>query len=493
MGDGATEDIGLHPDQSTADTISSNCVPIIFVPGVMGSRLAIISGRTWDPDDATAMAQWVSYFSGGKQKTRRALRPASTPATTLTDFPSGWVTEKANKAAGIRSAHDEILANARCRELARVIVGTDDEDTLVRYYSEVRNWASVAWGFYGSILMYLEAVLNPTGDDPSFPVYAFGYDWRRSNTESGLALSDFIQSTVARHSSRASEVVLVTHSMGGLVVRGGLAVNGFMAKSVRGVVHTAQPSNGAACCYRRFLTGNQPPLDSAAATPDKILANIIGTNAPAYTYNMSGLPGPLQLLPNHLYSQSIGVPWLDGQGIPQDLSGIYDLYRLPGFPGIVGMAERAEADCATKDEKTSHGVRSDLLVNLNEAQGFHRSVATTAHARTYVIFSTGLLTDHSISFEALGGTIEPLERPQTQFSRDGDDVVDEWNHIRFHRRSEGDGTVDEVSGRCPNLSVLPPTPERAATPLEHAKLFADADFRTQVLNYVRRLLTPGSP
>jgi hypothetical protein len=338
--------------------------------------------------------------------------------------------------------------------------------------------------------MFLETMLNPSGDDPSFPVYAFGYDWRQSNTTSGLALSQFISSTIARHTI-ASQVILVTHSMGGLVVRGGLAHDGFMATHVAGVVHTAQPSNGAVVCYRRFLTGARPPVDSMATKPEQILANIIGADGQSYAYNMSGLTGPLQLLPNSLYSQSLGVPWLDGEGIDsQSVSAVYDLYRQPGLPGIMGIAEAAEANCASGAEKKSHQVTGDLRDNLTEAAGFHQTVATTAHDRTYVLFSTGLLTDHSITFEGLGGVIEdPAARPSDQYRRDGDDVIDDWNHIQFHRRFEGDGTVDEVSGRCPNLKVSPPTPERSASPLQHAALFPV--MNDQVLHYVRRLLTPS--
>jgi hypothetical protein len=333
-------------------------------------------------------------------------------------------------------------------------------------------------------------MLNPSGDDPSFPVYAFGYDWRQSNTTSGLELSRFISSTIARH-TLASQVILVTHSMGGLVVRGGLAHDGFMVSRVAGVVHTAQPSNGAAVCYRGFLTGSRPPFDPMAATKDKLLANIIGADPQSHAYNMSGLAGPLQLLPNSLYSQSLGVPWLEGQGLDsQSVSAIYNLYRRPSLPGIMGIAEAAEANCASKAEKASHQVTGDLRDNLTEAEGFHQTVVNTAHDRTYVLFSTGLLTDHSISFEGLGGVREdPAARPRDRYRRDGDDVIDDWSHIRFHRRFDGDGTVDEVSGRCPNLKVLPPTPERAESSLPHAGLFPV--LNDQVLHYVRRLLTPS--
>ena len=41
------------------DTINTQVVPILFVPGVMGSRLDI-SGTIadWDPDDKVEMADW---------------------------------------------------------------------------------------------------------------------------------------------------------------------------------------------------------------------------------------------------------------------------------------------------------------------------------------------------------------------------------------------------------------------------------------------------
>jgi hypothetical protein len=40
--------------------------------------------------------------------------------------------------------------------------------------------------------------------------------------------------------------------MGGLVLRGALLANDKLADKIRGVVHGAQPTNGAVVCYRRF-------------------------------------------------------------------------------------------------------------------------------------------------------------------------------------------------------------------------------------------------
>jgi len=50
------------------------------------------------------------------------------------------------------------------------------------------------------------------------PVHAFGYDFRRSNFDSGDALLAFIANVIASHPG-AEQVILVTHSMGGLVAR----------------------------------------------------------------------------------------------------------------------------------------------------------------------------------------------------------------------------------------------------------------------------------
>jgi hypothetical protein len=155
------------------------------------------------------------------------------------------------------------------------------------------NWATVLWGFYGKLLGLRETTFN---SDLEHPVFACGYDWRSSNAESGVAFAAFIGKVLSGFSGKAKDVIVITHSMGGLVVRAALASAGSLDAQIRGVIHGAQPSNGAVLMYRRFFTGANPSLDGWGR--DWALGRIMGSDPATFAYNLSGASGPIQLLPN---------------------------------------------------------------------------------------------------------------------------------------------------------------------------------------------------
>ncbi len=510
MGDTST--LQTHDDGSTCDTVSTLCVPIIFVPGVMGSRVQIMSGRTWDPDSTTARLMWLSATDASRQKTRRALRahgasggPPPTPGKVMTDWGSG-----PGKA---------ICSNDRCRAIGAYATGAPADDAsatgqdpdaiggyatgmqdeaIAAYYATTRNWASVAWGFYGDLLIFLEATLNKDRDDPAFPVYACGYDWRKCALESGAEVAKFIEDIVSKYSAVASDAIVITHSMGGLVSRAALVAEPGVVSKIRGIIHGLQPSLGAVTCYRRFFTGASPPADREAKAADKVLNRIMGMEPAQFGYNMSGLPGPLELLPNHMFSTYFGGNWIEGLDSSFDLSAIYGVYARPSAPGIAGIVAWGEETVGTREQKKDHTVRADFVANLAVAKSFHESLETVAHPRTYVLYSTGLRTDHSLAFLNLNGSISsPGDRPKVRWrpSESGDDLTDLWTEVTYRRTNEGDGTVPAASAQCPALSpaALPPTPEAAAKALEHSAAYADPTFNAQVLGYIWRLLCPGSP
>ncbi|HZU84698.1 MAG TPA: hypothetical protein VE987_17330 [Polyangiaceae bacterium] len=485
--------IQLH-DDGEFDTIASSCVPIVFVPGVMGSRIDLpAEGLTWDPDyPLRRMAAWYSVFKDGKQTTRRALSVDRTAATVLTEL-SG-------------DAQGAIRRNAALRAIGGAAIGGDhlDDDDLTRYYGEVRGWAGVPWSKYGLVLTRLEAALNPDPDNPRRPVYAFGYDWRQSNTDSGMELARFIGDVLGRHSSTARDVIVVTHSMGGLVLRGALAHDGFLDAKIRGVVHGAQPSNGAPPCYRRFLTGATPPVDGDDL-PSSVINNIQGTTPQQYAYNLSGLPGPLQLLPNHVYQRYFDEgSWMEGLDGSVDLGDVYAIYRRPGVPGIAGVVAFAQEDCGTREERSTHAVTADFARHLQDAEGFHRTVCSVAHRNTYAVYSTNVNTDRAIRFDNLNGSITSVNPRPTgggcaptraigapagtrwAVSDDGAGLTDRWNDITYIRSPAGDGTVPAVSARCPALTLLEPA--RAVSGAQHADVYANAAFDAIVEECVRKLL-----
>jgi hypothetical protein len=439
--------VALHPaGTATADASSASYTPIIFVPGVMGSRFTTTaSERAWDPDDTGAMALWISHREEAVQRNKLALSVSRTSAVVISHFPSTAELTDGN-------AHSLLLNEA----IDRLVAATEGKDklgelerakTITEFYAE-RGWAGVSWAFYGALLMYLETNLNPDPKHPHCPVYAFGYDWRQSNAISGAQLSSFVSSVLAKNPS-AKSVIVVTHSMGGLVTRGALAYDSAVAAKIRGVVHCLQPSNGAVACYRRFYTGATAPLDPVTEfIPDNVLQNILGPTSAAFAYNMSDCDGPLELLPNHVYQKYYGSgKWLAGIYPESDLANIYEIYSSMDPPGLAGFVKKGQDDLGTDAEKNGDSVVKRFVTRMTSAKGFHGTVETVAHPHTYALYSTGRSTDDSIEFLAPDYQLPPQA---DRWSIYGGPVefIDTQRKIIYRQKADGgDGTVPEVR-RC---------------------------------------------
>jgi hypothetical protein len=490
--------VQIHGDGNTCDTFNSSIVPIVFVPGVMGSRITMSgAGRSWDPDVVygAAMLQWLPVTNSGLQTNRRALAPRYSTAKTVRTLGSeGASAIKGNAALGA------IFSNATtdgANTATAPLDGTTLSDySIDQYYGTVRNWASVAWGFYGAFLMWLEAQVNGS---LQHPLYVFGYDWRSSNDISGGNLATFIGSVISACQG-AQDVIVITHSMGGLVLRGALSASPDVASQIRGVIHGAQPSNGAVVCFRRFFTGCTSQLDGGGRAFSKqwavslLLNKIMGDTPAKYAYNMSGIPGALELLPNHVYQSSItdGSQWLAMDGAPDgglDLSGIHALYRTYSWPGLIGPADAAQSSVATTAELDENRMVNEMTANLGTVERFHRSIETMAHPNTLVAYSDGLGTDVRVQFDAYPADAQSWVQPSVVLNggatSDGPNIV-------VYKEASGDGTVPSVSGSCPSLTLA--RPAQYVSGIDHAAVYSDGGFQEAIITYVNMLLAvqPGS-
>lgn len=150
-----------------------------------------------------------------------------------------------------------------------------------------------------------------------YPVHAMGYNYLKSNTESAKIIADRIRGLVRGYQKRGfkcDEVIIVTHSMGGLLARAlihpkyGKLLND-PALKLLGIYHNVMPTLGAAAAYKRMRFGFQ----EKDAIKDKIFAQIIGIDGENATAILANAPAPLELLPAAGY----GKEWLkvvDGQG-----------------------------------------------------------------------------------------------------------------------------------------------------------------------------------
>jgi pimeloyl-ACP methyl ester carboxylesterase len=249
---------GLETDVQNRIYVEREIVPIIFVPGIMGSRLRRRSDKVkiWDPDDAKFM---VKKF--------------------------GWVkvTAAERKALLIGSEFSETYADVSEDDAKHNKKFADRHDPT----REKRGWGGVMWGSYGAFLKKLQKRQWPTPLQACFelPVHAFGYNWSASNGDAGKALKEYIDKTIAEYGEggyskdgrkrECNKVIIVTHSMGGLVARSACVVHGAEEK-VLGVIHGVQPAAGSPAAYWRMKAGfgktrtrpQQELLGLAAQSPE---------------------------------------------------------------------------------------------------------------------------------------------------------------------------------------------------------------------------------
>lgn len=83
-----------------------------------------------------------------------------------------------------------------------------DNGVSDKYLDAVIERADVEDLAYSELINYLKA--------EGYRVYIFGYDWRRSNTETAIALSEFVKK-IKRRFGNTNSFNFITHSMGGLV------------------------------------------------------------------------------------------------------------------------------------------------------------------------------------------------------------------------------------------------------------------------------------
>ncbi|AMX08874.1 hypothetical protein A0R60_4671 [Enterobacter asburiae] len=142
-----------------------------------------------------------------------------------------------------------------------------------------------------------------------FPVHAVGYNWLQSNVDSAQALAGRIDKIINDYKAsgrKCEKVILVTHSMGGLVARyySELLEGDYGKKNILGIVHGVMPDRGAPMAYKRMKAGEAVPVGL-----------VIGSSGAEMTPVLAQSPGPLQLLPGKGY----GMGWFHVEGLQQPL------------------------------------------------------------------------------------------------------------------------------------------------------------------------------
>ncbi|MBB1634272.1 triacylglycerol lipase [Cupriavidus sp. UME77] len=350
--------------------VPDRIIPVIFVPGVMGTNLMddneepvwLVNGS------ASVLTKWAN---GSPDKRKRVLDPKKTRV-----FANGTIPQ-----------------------------GTRQNDAELKR----RGWGEVGFMSYGTFLPWLENALNDadqcktgerarlmktlvanapgvellTHDEVALsykyqlPLHAVGYNWLQSNAESAKRLDGKIQEFMAYYRSKGymcDYVIIVTHSMGGLVSRYYSELMGGN-KSVLGIVHGVMPATGSATAYKRVKAGTEMPAGIA-----------LGANAAEMTAVFAQSPGPLQLLPSPEY----GMGWLklkDGKntvGLPK-ADPYKEIYTVRGkWWGLCDdkLINPLDPKKVTIDRDWIGFV--DLI--RDEVEKFQTKISRKYHATTYAFY-----------------------------------------------------------------------------------------------------------
>jgi len=219
------------------------------------------------------------------------------------------------------------------------------------------------------------------------PVHACGYNWLDSNKVAAQRLAERIDELTHQYGRNCQQVILVTHSMGGLVARRCAQLPGMAAK-IAGVVHGVMPATGAPVAYRRCKVG--------MSDEDLIAGAVIGPTGQEVTAVFAQAPGALQLLPTLDYSPG----WLrliDNQGVSampcQPIKDPYEeIYlRRDRWWGLLREEWLAPKDGDPITWET-------FADNIKKAKSFHQRISGSYHPQTYVYYGS---EDKHPSFESI--------------------------------------------------------------------------------------------
>jgi hypothetical protein len=370
--------------------VPDRVIPVIFLPGVMGSNLRgkeTISGTRWRLDSISTILPWASR---GASDRKTHLRPGVMEVDGGGALPKG-------------TAQSELELQAR---------GWGEVSALS--YAEFLVWLENALSDYEHAktgeraqlmdrdLQALSGEAKPTREEIGlsyryrFPVYACGYNWLASNSAAATRLAQRIDDVIARYRSeqkKCEKVILVTHSMGGLVARHCSEVLG-MRDKIMGIVHGVMPATGAAAVYRRFKAGSED-YTARYNLAGALGAAVLGNDAAEMTAVLSSAPGPLQLLPGVEY----GNHWLlikdrgSVSSFPEKGDPYNEIYTVRGkWWGLCDDQLINPLNNETDPKKRQIQVDADWMeftnIVMKIVKPFHEALSGKYHPLTYSFFGS---------------------------------------------------------------------------------------------------------
>lgn len=398
-------------------------IPILFLPGIMGSNLRLSAERqnaigasnnkAWRPDHKVSTGAMM-YESPSERQMKLDMDHTEVDIYDPVNNPTGDPNESA------KERNDKVEVDAELPIGSDGVLLVDDpvRSGLKRSKEQKaleRGWGEVYFTSYRGILEKCESVLNshklsgrwkeiidanpqswgayppeslkPLTEDEFkkavtgclYPVHAMGYNWLKSSGDAAKEIKRRCDQLIKRYVDlgyTCEKIILVTHSMGGLVARALIhpEIGGF-AEKILGIVHGVMPAIGAPAAYKRIRCGFEELAVPVAPAP-KILGNF-GTEITAVLANSAG---GLELLP----SKSYGNGWLrvcQGKTVftklPRNGDPYEEIYKVRGkWFGLI----KEEWINPANDPKASFERTSRLLDHASE---FHSMLKYVYHSQTY--------------------------------------------------------------------------------------------------------------
>ena len=449
------------------NTYNDYVTPIIFVPGVMGSRLEFKSKNRWDPDAAWEMKHWL-WASADKQ--REEMRCATFRDTTY----NAVMVENGNYSEADGLVNEDIQ----------------------------RGWGGVSFKYHGK---FLTDGKKSYYSENTNPLYASGYDWRDSNSKSGYYLEKKITAVLDAH--KVKKCIIVTHSMGGLVTRASFRQKPELMSKVLTTVHLCQPVIGTPVAYRRFFTGVTAVYDGGASAA--IFGLAVGNTGDKFSKVISVMDGPLQLLPADGYPNVKDAPWLRYVSLEQKKNNQIGYWNRSIYANYVdtvqppGPIDGTAAGLMLK-------VRVEMYNRIVRAKALHDALRVNGklflHPLTFSIYSRGLTTDAIVEFEQVyENWYSPKRLDVSRYWVGGNGyalALNDWQRPK----DGGDGTVAEQSAAAlypDQINILPPkrwqdigklpngkdgVRQYLISGVEHAVAANDSEFGLKVSLIIHRVL-----
>ena len=296
-----------------------------------------------------------------------------------------------------------------------------------------------------------------------FPVHVYGYNWLQDNKTSAEGLVAFIDRTIKLYNNHCGhgmpfppgqeKVIIVTHSMGGLVARYASQVSGAKDK-ILGIVHGVIPDLGSPAAYRRMKVG---------AKQEGMAGAVLGNTAEELMPVLARAPAPLQLLPSAKYLA--GAPWLAVEGAGEDGSDV-KLPRIRDSFGEIYLNKTLwyrlyESDIIDKDEAVSQSnwVEYNDLIDKN-VQPFIEGLDNLYHPNTYVFYGHKIDSDGTLAWRKTSITYpKNMHENDRRLPNNYREIPLPFNRSQMYvvtsSKTPGDGTVpvESLSAICHNSEI----------------------------------------